>query len=131
MGGGGPLFFTYCNNSILICMLWSRLLRPKVKIMESNTYIVALYDTEQKRLIGVFRSIELASKYLFPTYLEKYAKRISNALSTKGKIIEGTIFEFSVAVRMANHAQILLLRNNACFINQDYPQRMDEKGRLK
>jgi len=99
--------------------------------MESNTYIVALYDTEQKRLIGVFRSIELASKYLFPTYLEKYAKRISNALSTKGKIIEGTIFEFSVAVRMANHAQILLLRNNACFINQDYPQRMDEKGRLK
>lgn len=97
----------------------------------NNQKIVALYDTEQKRLIGVFRSVELASRYLFPTYLEKHAKRVGNALSTKGKIIEGIIFEFPVVVRMANHAQILLLRNNACFINQDYPQRMNDKGQLK
>jgi hypothetical protein len=100
-------------------------------MIDNNQKIVALYDTEQKRLIGVFRSVELASRYLFATYLEKHAKRVSGALNTKGKISAGTIFEFPVAVRMANHSQILLLRNNACFINHDYPQRMNEKGQLK
>lgn len=99
--------------------------------MVDNTRTVALYDTEQKKLIGVFKSIVIASKYLFDNFQDKHISRVSNALNTKGKIVEGTIFNFPVAVRLANHAQILLLRNNACFINQEYPQRMDEKGRLK
>jgi hypothetical protein len=99
--------------------------------MQDNSRPVALYDTEQKKLIGVFKSIVIASKYLFENFQEKHANRVSNALCTKGKIIEGTIFKFPVAVRLANHAQILLLRNNACFINQEYPQRMNDKGQIK
>lgn len=113
-------------------MFWSRLFGTKTKIEDlDNQKIVALYDTEQQRLIGVFRSIQLATKYLFPEYNENKAQRVGTALNTKGKIMKGTIFNHPVAVRMANHAQTLILRSNACFINQDYPQRMNDKGQIK
>ena len=99
--------------------------------MLDNNKIVSLYDTEQKKLIGVFNSIELSAKYLFANYREKHVNRVSNALSRKHKIIEETIFEFPVAIRIANPIQVKLIGNDACMINHDYPQRMNSKGQIK
>ena len=98
--------------------------------MISNQVAVALYNTEKKHLIGVFKSSKLASKYLFRSYKEVHADRINNALHAKGRVYEGIIFDYPVAVRPANQTQLLLLKDSACFINQEYPQRMNDKGQL-
>ena len=99
--------------------------------MEDNSRAVSLYDTEKKQLIGVFKSIEISAKYLFTTYNDKKSARLSHSLSRKHKLLEGTIFDFPVAIRVANQTQIELLSNKGCYIVEEYPQRMNEKGQLK
>jgi hypothetical protein len=99
--------------------------------MLNNDTNVAIYDTVEKRLIGVFRTMELAGKYLYKEYSGKSAANVSNALYGKHRMIKDIIFDFPVAVRMANDIQRKLLGSSECFITQNYPQRMNEKGQIK
>ena len=99
--------------------------------MLNNEKAVSIYDTEKKHLIGSFKSIELCAKYLFKNYHDKHATRLSHSLSKKHKILQDTIFDFPIAIRMINDAQRILLGNNACYIIQGYPERMTKEGRIK
>jgi hypothetical protein len=97
--------------------------------MLHNDTNVSLYNTDKKELIGIFRTIELASKYLFNLPIEKGSRRLRDRLKSKTKITELTNFDFPVCIRMASETQKEMLGFKECLIMGDYEVRLDSRGR--
>jgi hypothetical protein len=84
---------------------------------------LALYDTSEKRLVGVFRTIALLERYLFDskTYRQRKSRqeRLRWALVNK-KRIDGSNLPFAVAIRYASEVQRELLEKNDYSITKGY-----------
>jgi hypothetical protein len=83
---------------------------------------IALYNTNKKELIGVFRTFAVASRYVFSEASNWNSNRIWNAYHLRGKLHKNTIFDFPVAVRIANEKCLELLGNKDIYINDGYPK---------
>lgn len=83
---------------------------------------IAIYNTKEKELIGVFRNIAIASRYIFSNHSKYNANRILNCFERKGKLIENLIFDFPVTVRRANDKHLKLLNDSDVYISEGYPK---------
>lgn len=82
---------------------------------------IALYNTDKKELIGVFKSLALASRYVFNEVSTWNNSRIWNAHAYKTRLYKNTKFKFPIAVRLANEKQALMLGNKQVIILNNYP----------
>jgi hypothetical protein len=83
---------------------------------------IALYNTEKKELVAVFRYKILAARYLFEKYDCYKAQRVEDSIKKLGCIIKGTIFDFKVTFRYANSKQIEMLGDADYIITDGYPE---------
>ena len=83
---------------------------------------IALYNTEKKELVAVFRYKILAARYLFEKYDSYKASRVECSINNLGCISKGTIFDFKVTFRYANSKQIELLGDADYIITDGYPE---------
>lgn len=97
-------------------------------INEKEKIIISAYDVTKKKLIGVFGSVSLCSRYLYSSNVKRENKYnyIRNALATKYRLRE-TILEVPVVLRHANRDQISLLKDKDFYIVQGYPQPYENK----
>lgn len=91
--------------------------------------VVSLYNTKKKELIGVFRNMAIAKRYLFSENSTWNNSRIWNAFLKKSRLHKNIIFEFPVAVRMANEKNLELIGDNEIYISENYPRMSDQKIR--
>ncbi len=89
-------------------------------MITDNVRAIALYNTEKQELMGIFSRISYAVKYLFKASSDTDQRRVYRALLSKAKI-EGTEFEFPVAVRYASKIHIELLDGKEFKIMGNYP----------
>ena len=82
---------------------------------------VSIYDTVNKKLIGVFATHTLCSRYLSKVPQAVSAARISTSLHCKSKILKGTIFEIPVTCRVPSVKHIELLSGKRYCILNGYP----------
>lgn len=81
---------------------------------------IALYNSELKELVAVFRNPTLAAKYLFPfDDRTKSSSKVAERARCKSRFPH-TRFGFSVAVRYANEEKAALLDGNDWFIANGY-----------
>lgn len=96
---------------------------------------IALYNTEKKELVAVFRYKILAARYIFEKYDCYKAQRVEDSIKKLGCINKGTIFDFKVTFRYANNKQIEMLGDADYIITDGYPgaikTRMDGFQNLK
>jgi len=83
---------------------------------------IALYNTEKKELIAVFKYKILAARYIFEKYDCYKAQRVEESIKNLGCINKGTIFDFKVTFRYANSKQIELLGDKEYIIMDGYPE---------
>jgi hypothetical protein len=83
---------------------------------------IALYNTEKKELIAIFKYKILAARYIFEKYDCYKAQRVEESIKNLGCINKGTIFDFKVTFRYANSKQIEMLGDSDYFITDGYPK---------
>ena len=88
---------------------------------------IALYNTQKKELIGVFRTFAVAARYVFSEASTWNSSRMWNAYSLKTKLHKHTIFNFPVAVRTANEKCMELLGGKDVYITDGYPRMSTRK----
>lgn len=83
---------------------------------------IALYNTEKKELIGVFKEFTVLAKYLFPHYkdYDSIRRKIANSL-TNQKRFKCSIFEFEVTCRYAKKQYTDELGEHDFFVIEGYP----------
>lgn len=96
--------------------------------MLHNQLTVSIYDTSKKQLLGIFKSLEIASKYLYNIPTEAGSRRIKNALQSQARITLDTGFDFPVCVRIASQTQKEMLSDRECLILNEYEVRLNAKG---
>jgi hypothetical protein len=88
--------------------------------IESNKPIIALYDSNEKKLIGIFSTSTLAAKYIFKDeHTTRQTSRTITAWCQKNKIHHN---DMSYAVRTANEEQKQLLGTNEFIVINGYKQ---------
>lgn len=89
--------------------------------MISEKKPVCAYDTTKQAIIGVFESINAASKYLYGEYwLNSKQSLVAQAVRNKSKLTK-TIYPFKVAVRAATPQQVAAIPNGqAAVIYEGY-----------
>lgn len=85
------------------------------------TYPIAIYNCEKKELIGLFKTVTFATRYLFNGAGGKKINSIMYALNSRRKITNSS-FNFSIAVRACTQEQKDLLSNHDFIIVNDYPK---------
>lgn len=88
---------------------------------------VAIYNTRDKELIGVFRNMGIAGRYIFSEKSIYNNSRIWNAYLKNVKLHVNTNFDFPIAVRLAKDIHLQLLSNNPVYISDKYPQMTKQK----
>jgi len=91
---------------------------------------VALYNTEKKELIAIFKYKIHVARYIFKKYDCYKAQRIESTMRCLGCISKGTIFDFKVTLRYANDKQIEMLGDNNYIILQGYPSPIKTRMKL-
>ena len=82
----------------------------------------SLYNTKKKELIGVFRTLAIASRYVFSEESTWNNTRMWNAYALKTKLHKKTKFDFPIAIRLANEKCSELLGKNDVYIADTYPR---------
>lgn len=85
-----------------------------------NDRPIAIYDTQNKQLIGVFSTLMYVVKYLRPESPQQAYSTFMDAL-LRGGCVRKTIFNFRVALRFANEAQVEQLNGCEVIIAPNYP----------
>jgi hypothetical protein len=83
--------------------------------------IVCLYNTDKKELIGIFKSLAIAKRYIFNEDSKWNNNRIFNAYAKRSRLHKNIIFDFPVAVRMARENHVALLGEKEIYISDGYP----------
>lgn len=83
---------------------------------------VVLYNTQKKEMMGIFRTLAIASRYVFSELSTWNNSRIWNAYAYRTKLHIKTNFDFPIAVRMANEKQLEKLGKNDVVIFEGYPK---------
>jgi hypothetical protein len=92
----------------------------KPKKIEGTNPIIALYDANAKKLIGVFSTTTLVAKYIFEgAHTNRQTSRTSTAWCAKSKINYNGM---SYALRTANDEQKKILGTNEFIILNGYKE---------
>jgi len=92
----------------------------KNKKIEGTKPIIALYDANAKKLIGVFSTSTLVAKYIFKEeHDNRKTSRTSTAWCQKNKIYHNNM---AYAIRTANEEQKQLLSTNEFIILNGYEE---------
>jgi hypothetical protein len=92
----------------------------KNKKIESSKPIIALYDANEKKLIGIFSTSTLAAKYIFKDQsTSRHTSRIIGAWCQKHKMYHD---DMAYALRTANEEQKQLLGTNEFIVINGYKQ---------
>jgi hypothetical protein len=81
--------------------------------------MIALYNTEKKQLMAVFKEIQMASVYLYGSR-SRERSRLWVRMIDKVRIVNSR-FPFPVAVREANSKQVKLVGDKDGIIFEGYP----------
>ena len=93
--------------------------------MEDNRVKVSLYDSENKKLIGVFDSISCCCKYIYSHLAcDTLNKKISMARRRKNIIKHNG---YSYAIRSANDMQNKMLGDNQYIISEGYREPIESQ----
>ena len=92
--------------------------------MASPSYEVAIYNADQKELVGVFKTMKICSKYIFEGKSITYHKAKLHDNVNRRMAIEGTRFEneFRVVIRPASKIQLERLDKEPLIIESNYPK---------
>lgn len=90
---------------------------------------VGLYNTKKKELVGVFKTLAIASRYIFNEHSTWNNSRIWNAYAFKTKLYKNTNFDFPIVIRTANEKCLELLGNKEVYIASPYPRMSDQRIR--
>jgi len=82
---------------------------------------IAVYNCDKKELIGIFRTVTLTGRYLFPHYFGHKVRTIYYCILHKSNPRD-TIFNFRVAVRRISREQEKLIGDADYIIVGNYPQ---------
>lgn len=95
----------------------------KNKILNDDEYSIAVYNTVEKKCIGLFINTKLVAKYLFNTKDDRYnnPSRLLNNIRLKAKVTK-TKLGIIIALRRCNLDQQQLLGEKDYLIFDGYPK---------
>lgn len=95
--------------------------------MSAPSYEVAIYNADQKELVGVFKDCKTCSKYIYEGTSVTYEKAKPYDNIKKKCAITGTRFDFRVVIRVANTEQRALLNaGHKAAIHRKYPRSLNK-----